>query len=110
MADLAALGFEPIDHDPFVIGAPPSGNLMDPASEKRSPWADHPLAQVGRLIGERGLAGVFPPRTIAPQETMPDFWSRWGGVIKELTGKTPSAQVPKVKLEPVDHDPFAVQP
>ncbi len=74
----------PIDHDPFVTDAPPSGDITDPASQPRSPWADSPLAQVGRLIGERGLFGAIPGRTDSQAETMPDFWKRWDGMVSSL--------------------------
>lgn len=116
---------EPVDHDPFTAAAPssgalpvtdplvgyapPSGNITDPASQKRSPWADSPLAQIGRLIGERGLAGAIPGRTIQQPETMQGFWSRWNDFLSGMKGGT-TAPKPKIKLEPVDHDPFAAQP
>ena len=113
---------EPIEHDPFVAAAPSSGNIMDPASQPVSPWTDSPLAKVGRLIGERGLAGAMPPRTIgAPTETMQDFWRRWPEVILSLTGRKAAAKdvtKPQVssdqnssyKLVPIDHNPFTGAP
>lgn len=80
----SAFTLEPIEHDPFVAAAPPSGDITNPASQPRSEWADSPLAKVGRLIGERGLAGAMPVRTIDPAETMPDFWKRWEGMVSGL--------------------------
>ncbi|MDO8595215.1 MAG: hypothetical protein Q7R45_01190, partial [Sulfuricaulis sp.] len=103
---------EPVDHDPFVDTAPPSGNIMDPASQQRSAWADSPLAKVGRLIGERGLAGAMPGRTIKSDESMPAFWKRRDELIRGLktTNGETSTQPAEIKLEPVDHNPFADPP
>ena len=121
----AGVTLEPVDHDPFTAavpssgalpaadalaaGSPPSGNIADPASQKRSPWADSPLAQIGRLIGERGLAGAMPGRTIQKPETMQGFWSRWNDVVSGMKGGVPAPKS-KIKFEPIDHDPFAAQP
>lgn len=99
----------PVDDDPFAAAAPSSGNILDPASQPVSSWADSPLAKVGRLIGEHGLPG----RTVgAPAESMPDFWKRWPEMIAKLTGKNAAApassdQNNSYKLVPVEHDPFA---
>ncbi|MDO8534867.1 MAG: hypothetical protein Q7S17_09030 [Xanthobacteraceae bacterium] len=103
----------PIDDDPFVAAAPSSGNVLDPASQPVSPWADSPIAKVGRLIGERGLGSAIPKRAA---ESMPDFWQRWNGMIGGLTvpagqsaGPPPSApvDVAAIHFVPIDHDPFA---
>jgi len=111
--------FVPVDDDPFVAAAPSSGNIMDPASQPVSPWANSPLAKVGRLIGERGLAGAMPGRTISPAESMPDFWQRWKGMIGGLTQQggpatqpmsAPPTDLAAIQFVPVDYDPFTGAP
>lgn len=98
----------PIEHDPFVAAAdsgelqhtaegypfyqaaPPSGDVTAPASQYRSPWADSPIAALGR--------------------SLPEFWKEF---YKRYAGAPPIRQasmvnpLPPGATEPVEHDPFA---
>lgn len=96
--------FIPIEHDPFAAGAgsgelqpagadypfqqaaPAAGNIVDPASQYRSPWADSPLAALGR-----SLPGFWKA-----------FYEKYAAVL--LGGVDGGGGY---KTEPVEHDPFA---